>query len=288
MSIFEFYEESKKGFSGVYLLYSSEPFLFQDALNTIENYLRAQQSEIRKFDMEEKPPLSSIIEELRTPFFFGSNTNSQWIIIKSAHLLKKKEIKEIAEFTVADSNLIFFFGKKPDKDFLEFFKNSKLISLDLKDEEVPEWLQYKAKEFGLTLSKEVIDYILQKTEGEPAIIYSELYKLHLSGLFAPTLKDMKEIFNPYSEYDLKDLLRAIKNKDKAKTLLILRSLKEDPSYIVGALNNFFSSSPFNFKRGKEGVEYKKILPILHEMDLRAKTQKDFLEPLLLKLLELVK
>jgi len=150
-----------------------------------------------------------------------------------------------------------------------------LFTLDLNERDLFKWVQYKSKELDLSLNKEAIEYILDLTQGEPGIIYSELNKLQLAGLKAPSIEELKEILLAHSEYDTRDLINAIKNRNKARAIYILRTLKDDMPLVIGSLNKFYSFTP----------EYMKVLPILHEMDLRAKTQKEILEPLFLKLLE---
>ncbi len=275
MSIFNFYEEHRKGMSGSYLLYSSDDFMLYEAFHIFMTSIKDSGKElsIQQFDMEEKPQLSNIIEAIRTPVFFGTRG---WIIIKEAQLLKTKELKAIGtEIGSSNTDILILHKGNPSKEFQEILKNVRLLKLDLDERDLFKWVQYKSKEFALSLNKEAIEYILDLTQGETGIIYSELYKLHLAGLKAPSIEELKEILLAHSEYDTRDLVNALKKRNKAKAIYIFRTLKDEMPLVIGSLNNFYSSTP----------EYTKILPILHEMDLRAKTQKEGTETLFLKLLE---
>jgi len=275
MSIFNFYEEHKKGLSGPYILYGTDQFMLYEAMHLLKSSIKNSGGDVtvQQFDMDEKPQLSQIIEAIKTPGFFGTKG---WIIIKEAQLLKTKELKAIgAEIASSNPDILILHKGNPSKEFREILKNVRLFSLDLNERDLFKWVQYKSKELGLSLNKEAIEYILDLTQGETGIIYSELYKLHLAGLKAPSIEELKEILLAHSEYDTRDLINAIKNRNKARAIYIFRTLKDDMPLVIGSLNNFYSSTP----------EYRKILPLLHKMDLRAKTQKEILEPLFLKLLE---
>lgn len=280
MSIFHFYEEIKKGLKDNYFLYSEQAFMLQDAYSVFQSYLKEKAEELNSqvFDMSERPPLSQIIEALKTPLFFGSRG---WIIIKNAQTLKLEDFKTIAQ-EIGDSKIIFFYNKEVTDKITEIMKGLKFISVSLKENEVTGWLEYKAKSLGLELSHEVIQYIEELAEGNFAIAFSELQKLALfSGEGGGSQKlspaELKELIYGQSEFDPWDLINALKKKDRARALLILRALrgskKDDLIMVVGALNKFYSSSK----------DYNKALPVLHEMDVLSKVNKEFLELLLFRL-----
>ena len=284
MSIFVFYESLKKGISGVYFLYSKDQFMLQEALDSFLKEVSKKtggesnscgEFACQHFDINEKPSLSVIIEAIKTPGFFGSTI---WTVINGAELLKIKDFKafaeEIAGTGTGATNILFLYNGSLPKELTEVFKDARFISVELPERELSRWIKYKARELGLELSDEVIEYILELTEGEAGIISSELKKLELAGIKKPSIEDVKELLQPHTEYDIKDLFDALKRGDKLKILRIFRSMEDELPQAIGALNKFYASTK----------EYHRALPLLHEIDLRARVQKEYIEPLLLKLL----
>lgn len=277
MSIFVFYEALKKGISGIYFLHSKDYFMLQEALNA---FMKKEGEDLtfQLFDMAELSSLSLIIEAIKTPSFFGSKA---WTVLKRAEVLKLKNFKTLAEeigepSTNLENNILFLYKGSPQKEVYELFKDARFISVELPEKELPRWIKYKAQELGLALNDEVIEYILELTEGESAIICSELQKLEMAGIKAPSIEYLREVFHPHTEYDIKDLFDALKRGDQLRILYICRSLEEELPQVIGALNKFYSTTKV----------YKKALPLLHEMDLKARVQKESVEPLLIKLLEM--
>lgn len=281
MSIFHFYEEIKKGLRENYFLYSEHTFLLQEAYHLFRDKLKERGEDLnsRIFDISEKPPLSHIIEALRTPGFFG---DKGWTVIKNAHLLKLEDFKNLAREiedskTFTSLSILFLYNKETIEKIKDILKGLKYISLSLKDSEVTTWIEYKAKSLGLKLGQELIQYIEELTEGNPAMAAPVLEMLATTGLKSPSLAEVRELIHGYSEHDTWDIVDALKRKDRARALLILRSLRasrrDDLLVVVGALNKFYSGSK----------AYSKVLPTLHKMDIMSKTNKDFLELLFLKL-----
>ncbi|MCX7794014.1 MAG: hypothetical protein N2257_06380 [Thermodesulfovibrionales bacterium] len=275
MSIFHFYEEIKRGLKENYFLYSEQAFMLQEAYSVFQDHLKEKGEVLNSqvLDISERPPLSLIIETLTTPGFFG---NKGWTIVKNAHLLKLEDFKSIAP-EIGDSKILFLYNKESPEKIMDIMKEIKFLSVSLRDHEVRHWIEYKAKSMGLKLSEELIQYIEEITEGNPAIAAAELQKIAISGIEKPSLAELKELIYGHSEYDAWDLIEAIKRKDRARALLILRALrtskKDDLIMVIGALNKFYSGTK----------DYDTALPILHEMDILSKTNREFLEHLLLRL-----
>ncbi len=281
MSIFNFYEEIKKGLEGSYFLYCQDPFMLQEAYSAFSAYIKDRGEELclKVFDMSEKLPISHVIEALKTPVFFG---NKGWIVIKEAQSVKLKDLATIAA-EIDNSRVLFLYNKNPEREIFNTLKSVRqahnevrFISIELKENEVLAWIDLKAKNLGIELGEEAIQYLLELTEGEPGLIATELNKLAAAGIKKPSQEELKELVFAHLNYDTTDFINAIKKKDRVKALSILKSLKDDFPLAIGALNKIYSNSS----------DYKKAIPLLHEMDFRAKAYKDFLEPLLLKLLEL--
>ncbi|MFN3739828.1 MAG: DNA polymerase III subunit delta [Thermodesulfovibrionales bacterium] len=275
MSIFNFYKEIKKGLEGNYFLYSQEPFMLREAYEIFLTYIkdRGEDLSLKVLDMSEKLPISHVIEALKTPVFFG---NKGWVVIKEAQLLKLKDLATLASLNFWEPYVLFLYNKNPEREIFNTLKEVKFISIELKEDEVLSWIDLKAKNLGIELNREAIEYLLEITEGEPGLIATELNKIAMAGIKNPSHEELKELIYAHVNYDTRDLINAIKKKDRIRTLYIIKSFKDNLPLAMGILNKIYSSSS----------DYKKALPLLHEMDLRSKAYKDFLEPLLLKLLEL--
>lgn len=254
------------------------------------------------FDMEERPHVSRIIEAMASPGFFGTFrlggegiSGDNWIIIKNAHSLKARELQTISSEMHAlrkvgapekigsvtgkthcwAPRLLFLWKSKFDKKIEDLLPDTTFISVTLQENEIPKWIHYKARKLGLRLTEDAMQYIIEHTMGEPGIISSELQKIRSADVLSPSIEDLKQIISSNYEYDIRDLYSALRSRDKGKTLCAVNSLKDELIQVVGVFNQFYSNRP----------EYKEILPLLHEMDIRTKSSGGYLEPLILKLLD---
>lgn len=127
--------------------------------------------------------------------------------------------------------------------YLKKDKNALIFNLDIKKEDLPKWISYKAIQNGITLKQDAIYYLIDITGGQPGLISSEIEKISLLtdkphlGLF-----DIKEILTELGDFTAFDLVDAIKKKDRERAYRLIDKLQNtEPDMILGALNWYYTN-----------------------------------------------
>lgn len=162
---------------------------------------------------------------------------------------------------------------KKDKNFLIF-------NLDIRKEDLPAWISYKAIQNGITLKPDAVYYLIDITGGQPGLISSEIEKISLLtdktdiGFF-----EIRDILAEFGEFTAFDLVDAIKKKDKEKAFKLLEKLKNtEPDMILGALNWYYTN--------KEDAD-EKIYSLLYRANLSLRHSRSCsLEMLVYELLKM--
>ncbi|GLI53769.1 DNA polymerase III subunit delta [Thermodesulfovibrio yellowstonii] len=190
------------------------------------------------------------ITSFASPSLFSSKTV---LLIYNFEKIKKTEkriewLKKITSQVHSSISLILLCNAsyKEISDeiaYLKKDKNSLLYNLDLKKEDLPTWIAYKASQNGITLKQDAIYYLIDITGGQPGLISSEIEKISLLtdkshiGLF-----DIKDILTELGEFTAFDLIDAIKKKDKERAYRLIDKLQNtEPDMILGALNWYYTN-----------------------------------------------
>lgn len=291
MGINHYISEIRKGLSApVYLLYGESHFLLKEAFFMTSDIIPKDNRDfcLDVIDMEEtdRPSIDDMIDVLNTMPFLGGK---RLVIIENAQMMKKKEISTIGDYISNPSPysilVMLYLGKLKD-DFKSFLSlGIKSISVDIRPQDIPSWIKEKARQKDICLTDGAVDYLIGITGQDIGLISSELEKIALLGKSEVDAADISNIARNEGDYDVFDLIEAIKKNDRGMVFRILNRLLDsvEPFSILGALN-------WHFSRLKEEGRYKDlagIFNLLHEADsaLKVSGGKYPLEHLFIRLLQ---
>jgi DNA polymerase-3 subunit delta len=107
--------------------------------------------------------------------------------------------------------------------------------------QLPRWLQQRARQTGISLETDAVQYLCERVEGNLLAASQELEKLVLMDLPQPvSLDDLVASLEDAARFNSFDLLDATMAADAAKTARILRALREEGVAlfaILGALTS---------------------------------------------------
>jgi len=298
MSFRAFLQETEKGLPlPVYLFTASDMFLQAEATDTIKRLVPEAERDFNfhVFDLEasgdEYAAFEKILEVVNTVSFFGGKRYT----ILQGNLLKltKKELASLHVYSANPApNSVFIllhngvFTSEAKGKFLTL----KPVSLDLRESEIPQWIQQRAQRKGLEISDEIAEYLIGIIGTDLGLLSSEIEKISLLGKKRVDIDDISDIVTGMRLYSIFDLVNALRQKDAEKAFSIYKTLRdssEDYS-LIGALNWQYSRE-LHVKKSKSANEYLlKVFELLSQIDRDIKSSgRSFpMEFLLLKLLRL--
>ena len=296
MSFHNFTVEIKKGMpSPNYLLVSSDYFLHTEAVSLIKGLVPAGERDFNfhSFDLlssdSDKLPFEQILDVLNTASFFAGR---KFVVIENIQKLLKKDMQKLERYLQNPSDgsvMVLANAGSLKKDVKDRLKGVKQIVLDIREKDIPAWLQERAQLKGFEISDSTASALLGIVGPDFGMLSSELEKLMLTGKTKIEKKDIIEVVEGRRTYSTFALIDAIKARDAEKTFKIYGVLKEteEPFSLLGALNWQYgqfigSSSP------ADKNYYYKVFDLLHKADVAIKSSGSFypLELLLVRLLRL--
>lgn len=290
MSIKTFLEEVSKGLaSPAYLLCAQDPYLLKEAAFSVKKTLPEHGLDFlfHMFDMEPREGTASveqIIDILNTVSLMGGRKT---VVMDNSQKLSEGELDKVAGYLSSpspDSVLILLNSGSLKKSPKEKLKRAKVISIDIRERDLPFWVKEKAAGKGLTLTDRAVDYLIGTIGPDAGLLSSEIEKFALCGTDNIDVEDIAKIIKGSGDYDAFDLVDAIKANRPEKVFSIYRALSEtqEPYTILGALN-------WHYGRIRDRLrEKEKVFALLSEADLMIKSSGGAypLEYLLVRLLRL--
>ena len=297
MSFRNFTDEIKKGLpSANYLLVSSDLFLQTEAISLIKGRVPPEERDFNfhSFDLlssdNDKLPFEQILDVVNTASFFGGR---KFVVIENVQKLLKKDMQKLESYLLnpSDSSSMILLNagtlKKETKDRL---KGAKQIVLDIREREMPAWLQERARLKGFEISDSTANYLLGIVGPDLGMLSSQLEKLMLTGSAKIEKKDIVEVVEGRRTYSTFALIDAIKARDTEKTFKIYGVLKEteEPYSLLGALNWQYGQFMGAKNTPADRNYYHKVFDLLHKADVAVKSSGTYypVELLLVRLLRL--
>ena len=298
MSFQAFLNEIEKGLpSLIYLLHASDTFLNREAIRAVKKLIPEEEKEFNFhiFDFsketDEKTSFEQIFDVADTAPFFGKRKFV--IFLGNLQGLSRKDLKRLDSY-ISDpapfSVLVIFHEGLLKREMRERFKRLKIISLDIREAEIPSWIRHRAKLKGLEISDDVADYLLGLKGPDLGLLSAEIEKISLLGKQKVSVDDISEIIEGGGFYTPFDLVQAIEAKNAEKVFRVYKTLrKTTENYSLIGILNWLYGRKFPPRGIQKGNEYLlKVFETLNAADIDIKSSgRDFpMEYLLVRLLRL--
>lgn len=244
MSLQDFYSELDKGLGKpVYLLVAEDAYLLKEAAFMAKKTIAPEEIDFlyHTFDMESSERTSNaeqIIDILRTiPLMGGRKT----IVVENSQKLPDPQIEKFSQYIASpspDSVLLLLNTGTLKKGHQEMLKKARLIRLDIRERDLPFWIQQKAASKGIQLTDRAIEHMIGTVGPDAGLLSSEVEKFAACGKSTLDESDIIEITKGPGDYDAFDLVDALSKKDAPKAFKIYRVLSETQEgfALLGALN----------------------------------------------------
>ena len=297
MSFRNFTDEIKKGLpSSNYLLVSSDYFLHTEAVSLVKGLVPSGERDFNfhSFDLlssdTDKLPLEQILDVLNTASFFSGR---KFVVMENVQKLLKKDVQKLESYLQnpsEGSTMIMLNAGALKKELRERLSGAKQIVLDIREKDIPAWLQERTRQKGFEISDRTAAYLLGVVGPDLGMLSSELEKLMLTGSSKIEKKDIVEVVEGRRTYSTFALIDAIKARDAEKTFKIYGVLKEteEPYSLLGALNWQYGQSAGSGRTPADRDYYHKVFDLLHKADAAVKSSGSYypMELLLVRLLRL--
>ncbi len=298
MSYQAFLNEIEKGLPlPVYLFHASDTFLNREGIRLVKKLIPEGERDfnLHMFDFsreaDEKMSFEQIFDTANTIPFFGKRR----FVIWSGNLkgISKKDLKRVESYIsnpAPHSVLLLFHEGILKKEMRERFRGLEIISLDIREAEIPSWMRHKAKLKGLEMSADVADYLLGLKGPDLGLLSAEIEKISLLGKQKISVDDISEVIEGGGFYTPFDLVRALEEKNAEKVFRVYKTLKETTeSYsLIGILNWLYGGNLASRYKMKGNKYPLKVFEMLNMADINIKSSgREFpLEYILVKLLRL--
>lgn len=279
MSIKHFIQEVEKGLrSPVYLLYADGPYLLREASQIVSAKIpEAERSFSFNYfdldDLDEKVPLEHMLDAANTMPFMGGGRRT--VVIANIQELAKKDSGKLEDYIANPSPysvLLLLHTGGLKGQFKDLTGKVKAIPLDVRQQDLPLWIREKARQKGLELTNEAIEYLIGITGSEIGLISSELEKFTVLGNKSIGLEDIRGLIKFNGDYDAFDLVNGLKERNAEKVFRIARVLLEsqEPYTLIGAINWHYGQMASR-EKGRDTTHYQRIFEILNDADTGIKT-----------------
>jgi len=297
MSIKNFLQEIEKGLtSPAYLLYADDQYLVDEALSAVKRTISGAEIDFN-FNVFDLDPVDSvqtpeqITDTLNTIPFWGRR---RYVVIKNSQKLSGKDFKKLQAYIASpspDAVLIMLYIGAVKKELRENLKGVKTICLDMREQELPFWIKEKARQRGLAIKDEAIEYLIGIVGTDIGLLSSEIEKLTFLVTETITINDIREIVEGSRDYSVFDLTKALREKNTERVFRIYRVLSEttEAYNLLGAINWQYSRMSIQMDNSScQKKYYHRVFELLNDADIQIKSSGGAypMEYLLVRLLQL--
>jgi DNA polymerase-3 subunit delta len=216
----------------LYLFQGEEEFLMEEAIDLIKEKVlgtAASSFNFEKFYGKEAKADEIIASAEITPFL----SNRRFLLVKDTDLFSAAELDILARYAAKPnpSTCLIFTANKIDgrkKSFFDAIKtNGEIVQFwKLFENEVPRWIQRRAKKHGLSLSSEACLHLYENIGNDLRQLDQELEKVgaFLGKQQEISLEILENVIHPIRQYSVFDLVDKLGQRKLDKTLEILEVL----------------------------------------------------------------
>ncbi len=260
--------------SPVYYLYAKDSFLLKDAVDRVRGLVHEERREfnIMMYDIDSAPPVHTIMDVLNTPGFFGER---KIVIVRNIQTMKKKEARVLFSYLDNPSSgsvFVMLSLKPPDKGMKEKFKGGvKVLSLDMKAQEIKTWLTELGRQRGVAITSDAIGLLMATAGTDMGVLYEETEKAALLGKSRVDINDISELIHGSATYSVFTLVDALVTKDRTKVFKIYSAMRDslDPFAVIGAIN--WKYAELSKRSSRRKGYFSEVFRCLSEADRRLKT-----------------
>ena len=230
----------------LYLLYGEEEFLIQESLDLL--IAAIVDPAMRDFNFNllycRDTPAADVVSLSQTLPLMAER---RLIIAKEIELWKSADIDILVSYLKDPSPstclaLVSHQARYDKKSVLSAVetKGAVIRYYPLLERELTGWIGSRARDMGLSIQQEAVDYLKQSIGSDLKAISNELRKiaLFMKDRKNVTLDDVKSVAGDFREYSSFDLASAIGRKNRGQALLVLSKLLregEQPVQLLGAI-----------------------------------------------------
>ncbi|MCB9240380.1 MAG: DNA polymerase III subunit delta [Flavobacteriales bacterium] len=298
----------KRSFEPIYFLEGEEPYFIDRIADELEKTVLTESE--KSFNLQilygRDIKLIDVVSSARR---FPMMAEYQLIIVREAqHIRKFDELLPYLENPVPSTVLVFLYkGKKINKSAKvgrELKKYGLLTTKVLYDREISSWMNSHISTLGLTVEPQALQLLVQNAGTNLHQIAGELDKIkaNMEGRTEITLDDVSRHTGLDKEYNIFELTRSLGEKNRTKTLRIVKHFaanpKDNPFVLVLSniynyfrkvhlvhfsktvnqgelasvlgLNPYFVPEYLNAARRYSAMEMTQVFKVIHEFDLRSK------------------
>lgn len=239
-----------KKFLPVYIFAGDEPYLLQEALQSLEKSLNVSPLCREVFFGNETHVHEIILATQTMPFM----SDRRFLIVKDADRFKKADSEKLAEFLknpVESSCLVLIWKEKLRRED----KNSELFSsIDasgavvefrtLYEKELPGWISDKIKSHGKKITPDAAQYLISESGPNLLDIENEIDKLSLFCGSKETIQlgDAQQSSGHSRQANLYELAEAVEGRKADKAVMIIERLLSDGEIPLKALAAVYRSA----------------------------------------------
>ncbi len=242
----QFYKSVNDNVAPAYFFYGDETYLIEDAVRRVHQKvfgtadLKPSENLSLEIFYGSERPLDAVMNSAQSLGFFSLQ---KMLLLKETGSFKDKdfaELQKLIENPNEGTTLVFTLeGALPRAKFFKTLSD-KAVSVNFKtpyEREFPQWIQYLAKENGVTLGAQVPLLLLGRVGPNMMALNNEIRKLKLSVGAQNHIDDaaVQNWIAQSKEESVFELANAIGNHDQGKSFTLLRRLLFQGQNVVGIL-----------------------------------------------------
>jgi DNA polymerase-3 subunit delta len=233
------------GFKPLYMIYSKQIFLTEEAIGRLKRNLCQSQS-LDYFEFDAKTPAEEVVNTART---VSLNLSKKIVVYNNVEKLKKQDADILKEYLSKPNDLTVLVLTVENKDLKNMLVKIAIKNKSFHEYKTPrgtqiiDWIIERARLNGYNIKREAAEYLFEIAGENLRVLNNEIIKLSIycNGAEA-TVGDVKNCVAHGREHSIFDLVDSIGRKEASSALIILNKIileGETPLKIFAMINRQF-------------------------------------------------